>query len=202
MRNQSKNQINLVLIRHGATRSNREHRYLGSTEESLSAEGKAELFELRENAFYPEVDRLFTSPMKRCMETADVLYPDTKSIGIPEWKEMDFGEFEGKNYLDLKGDARYQAWIDSNGTLPFPNGESREMFISRCCDGIKKMCQLLEKEEIKTVGIIAHGGTMMALLSTYYGGEYFDYQVSNGKGYLCVLTIQNGEITITELRKL
>lgn len=36
-----------------------------------------------------------------------------------------------------------------------------------------------------TVGIIVHGGTIMALLSKYCGGDYYDYHVGNGRGYIC-----------------
>lgn len=193
MRNQSENQITVVLIRHGATKSNKERRYLGRTEESLSKNGVKDLLEYRKTQRYPKIPYLFTSPMKRCLETADILYPDVQPVIIPEWKEMDFGAFEGKNYMDLKEDKRYQAWIDSNGMLPFPDGESREEFILRCESGFQRMMkELMEitknyKRKVNTIGIIVHGGTIMALLSRYGGGDYFDYQVSNGGGYICTL---------------
>jgi len=57
---------------------------------------------------------------------------------VPEWTEMDFGAFEGHNYQELSGDPAYQRWIDSGGTLPFPEGESREEFIRRSVAGSKK----------------------------------------------------------------
>ena len=34
---------------------------------------------------------------------------------------------------------------------------------------------------------VVHGGTIMALLSKFGGGEYFDYQVPCGRGYQCLL---------------
>ena len=132
MWNRSENQIKLVMIRHGATVSNKEHRYLGTTDESLSEEGRSTLYKARKENIYSEVEYVFSSPMKRCLETAEILYPNQKPIVIPQWKEMDVGVVEGQNYMDLQGDARYQTWIDSNGTLPFPEGESREEFIERC----------------------------------------------------------------------
>ena len=52
---------------------------------------------------------------------------------------MDFGAFEGHNYQELSGDPAYQRWIDSGGTLPFPEGESREEFIRRNVAGYEKM---------------------------------------------------------------
>ena len=206
MRNWSENQVILVLIRHGATRANQEHRYLGRVDEALSEEGKKELVEYKTKQEYPLVDCLYTSSMKRCVQTAEILYSDLKPMEIEEWGEMDFGAFEGKNYIELKDDERYQAWIDSNGTLPFPEGESREEFILRCEKGFQRVLKELahekDRKQPKTIGMIVHGGTIMALLSRYCGGDYFDYQVKNGKGYICTINIWTDKTEITELRKI
>lgn len=208
MRNGTENQITLVMIRHGATKSNQQHRYLGRTEEVLSDEGKIELLNYKQLYCYPTIQHLFSSPMKRCIETAGILFPNLQPIIIPEWKEMDFGAFEGKNYMELKNDKRYQAWIDSNGTLPFPDGESREDYILRCARGFEHMTKEINaitkqnKSQEKTIATIVHGGTIMALLSKYYGGDYFDYQVANGKGYICMVKISDFKPVITDLKKI
>lgn len=204
MRNRSENKVEIVFIRHGRTPANRENRYLGKTDESLSLEGIEALRQEKAEKIYPEIDYLFASPMKRCIETADILYPGKVPILVPQWKEMDFGLFEGKNYQELNGDKQYQAWIDSGGTLPFPQGESRPCFLQRCSQGMYESvdrCRELFTGGVK-IGCVVHGGTIMALLSTFYGGEYFDYQVKNGRGYCCMLSLQNGRIYFTELRKL
>lgn len=185
MRNRTENQITLIFIRHGETEANKEHRYLGRTDEALSLEGREKLLQAYRQSHYPEAEMVFISPMRRCRETARLLYPLVPKKEIPEWVEMDFGDFEGKNYEDLKDDERYQEWIDSKGTLPFPNGESRETFIKRCMQGMDRMVQLLQGE--RKVAVIVHGGTIMALLSSLCGGEYFDYQVRNGEGFVCSL---------------
>lgn len=204
MRNRSENKVEIVFIRHGRTPANKEHRYLGKTDESLSPEGIEALRQEKAEKIYPEIDYLFASPMKRCIETADILYPGKDPILVPQWKEMDFGLFEGKNYQELNGDKQYQAWIDSGGTLPFPQGESRACFLQRCSQGMYESVD--RYRELFTggvkIGCVVHGGTIMALLSTFYGGEYFDYQVKNGRGYCCMLSLQNGRIYFTELRKL
>ena len=80
----------------------------------------------------PPVSRVFVSPLKRCIETAALLYPDITPEIIPDFRECDFGEFENKSYADLNGRADYQAWIDSGGEQPFPGGESRAQFAARC----------------------------------------------------------------------
>lgn len=213
MRNRSENQIEVYLIRHGATNANREHRYLGRTEEPLSEEGREELKAFQRQGIYPEpasLQALFVSPMERCRETAELLFGDYEQHIIPEFREMDFGLFEGKNYQDLQGDARYQAWIDSNGTLPFPEGESREGFIARCRRGFEEMLRIAtaegisRNEERKNIAAVVHGGTIMAVCSSFTDGEYFDFQIGNGEGYRCKVTVgqPSGEIQINELCKL
>lgn len=191
------------MIRHGAVKENSEHRYLGRTDVSLSREG---MEELKAKGPYPQIGLLFSSPMKRCLETAAILYPDKSPRIIEEWTEMDFGRFEGKNYLELQGDLEYQAWLDSNGTLAFPQGESREHFLNRCERGLYRMldqagsCQ--EKEETSPAGLLVHGGTIMALVSRFYGGDYFDYQVGNGEGYRGILVRQGKTLRIRGLEKI
>lgn len=210
----SENQMKIVMIRHGMTKSNHEHRYLGTTDESLSAAGVHQLWRKKHQNCYPKVKYLFVSPMKRCLETANILYPHICPIIIPEWQEMDFGAFEGKNYHDLKNDCRYQAWIDSNGTLPFPEGESREDFILRCDQGFWQMMALLRSKKTETnvivnngiadnypVAMIVHGGTIMSLLSKYHGDEYFSYQVANGNGFICSLKDRNS-LRMTNVEKI
>ena len=185
-------EIRLILIRHGATLSNKEGRYLGKSDESLSPEGIGILEKAVTDGYYPAADLLFSGPMKRCLETAQILYPGQAPILIPEWTEMDFGTFEGHNYKELSGDPDYQRWIDSGGTLPFPEGESREEFIRRSIAGYENMLRHMKSiwersavsgQSDRSVSAVVHGGTIMALLSHFMGGEYFDYQVKCGQGY-------------------
>lgn len=210
MRNGTENQMKmtLVFIRHGETKANRERRYLGKTEESISGKGAEDLLKYKKQNRYPRVDVLFSSPMKRCLQTAEILYPGLSPVVIPEWKEMDFGIFEYRDYEELKDNIRYQEWLDSNGQLPFPKGEGRDDFVLRCEKGFAKMwdilCRAAEEQgsDSITAGLVVHGGTIMALLSRYGKGDYFDYQVSNGKGYICRAEKTDGIVRITGLKEL
>ena len=79
--------------------------------------------------------------------------------------------------MELKGDAAYQRWIDSGGSLPFPGGESRESFAARCANAFNSL------NPGEDCAIIAHGGTLMAIMEKVTQGNYFDFQVKNGEGY-------------------
>lgn len=167
-----------ILIRHGQTRGNQEHRYIGCrTDEPLSPEGIAQL----EKGIYPPAAKIFVSPMKRCLETAALLYPGMPVEIIEDFRECDFGAFENKNYAELNGRADYQAWIDSGGETAFPGGESRAEFAARCVAAFERIGRQTED-----CALIAHGGTIMAIMEKYAHPPqgYFDFQVKNGDGFI------------------
>jgi alpha-ribazole phosphatase len=120
--------------------------------------------------------------MLRCIQTAQILFPGQEPVLCRELAEMDFGEFEYKNYRELNGDPRYQAYLDSGGTLGFPGGENPEDFKKRCLLGYHRMVEKARAEQRKTVAFVVHGGTIMAILEQYGIPEkpYFDWQVKNG----------------------
>lgn len=170
--------MRFALIRHGKTQGNLEHRYIGSrTDEPLCDAGRSMLQEKR----YPAVTRVFASPMKRCMETAQMLYPGIEPEIVEDFRECDFGAFENKNYAELNGRADYQAWLDSGGEMPFPGGECRAAFATRCADAFEK----LKASVCEDAALIVHGGTIMAIMERYAvpKGSYYDFQMKNGEGY-------------------
>lgn len=194
--------ITLYLIRHGATKSNKRHAYLGNTNEPLSNEGREQIIFYNEAGRYPKEKYnllIFSSPMLRCLQTKDILYQDTRAILFPEWKEIDFGRFEGKNYQDLNGDHDYQRWIDSGGVTAFPDGESRDEFVKRSMAGLELCIKCMEDYKQKSAVCIVHGGTIMAIMSSLTGGDYYDYQVKNGQGYEIELSIKNNNVQLEKL---
>ena len=188
--------MKLLLIRHGATPGNLEKRYVGRTDESLTQEsletlGK-EAKKIRELAGKPAA--IITSPMKRCLETAETLfpehdYPQVPRVQVEDLSECDFGEFENKNYKELSGNQDYQRWIDSNGTLPFPGGESREAFKHRSLTGFQKAVTQCIRNNIKTAALVIHGGTIMNIMEEYADRPraFYELHVKNGGGYLAEL---------------
>ena len=169
-----------ILIRHGLTKGNLEKRYIGCrTDEELCREGRETL----EKMLVPPVCRVFASPLRRCIETARILYPGIAPEPVPDFRECDFGLFENHNYTELNGRQDYQAWIDSGGEMPFPGCESRAQFAARC---VKAFHALRETKPAGDCALIVHGGTIMAIMEAYArpGGGYYDFQVQNGQGFI------------------
>lgn len=172
--------MSVILIRHGKTEGNLRHAYIGSrTDEPLCAQGIAEIIE----GEYPPAERVFVSPMTRCIETARLIYPDVPQTIINDFRECDFGDFEGKTYDELNGLDSYQTWINSCGEMPFPGGESKAAFSDRCVAAFDALTCLFERG---SAAFIVHGGTIMAIMEKYAVPHhgYYDYQIGNGNGYI------------------
>ena len=171
----------IYLIRHGMTAGNRKKRYIGRTDEPLCQEGRERLEKIRERGLYTEPVLLYVSPMLRCLETAQILFPGMEQNVIKNLRECDFGLFEGKNYAELNGRADYQAWIDSGGELPFPEGESRKTFAARCVAAFRQAMKTVTED----VAFVVHGGTIMAIMEACAKPpqNYFCWQVKCGEGF-------------------
>lgn len=181
--------LEVLLLRHGQTQGNLEKRYIGKTDEPLLMEDMERIQKVsslqkrlkQENLVRPQ--KLFVSPMLRCRQTAELLFPGQKQVVIDKLREMDFGRFEAKNYMELSADPAYQAWIDSGGRLLFPEGEDRECFIRRTMDGFLQMTEQAWQENCGQIAAVVHGGSIMAILSGLLQDDYFAYQVPNLAGY-------------------
>ncbi|MGN0696326.1 MAG: histidine phosphatase family protein [Oscillospiraceae bacterium] len=172
--------MRIIFIRHGMTAGNAEKRYIGRTDEPLSSEGMADIVRKK----YPPADIAVTSPMRRCIETVHIIYPHITPVICDELRECDFGDFEGKNYHELNGNAAYQKWIDSGGEDTFPNGGSPADFRKRCVEGF--LGTVKDHGENEVIAYIVHGGTIMSVLSELSEPKrgYYDFHRDNGCGYI------------------
>ncbi len=199
MRDRNENKIILTLIRHGKTAANHEARYIGSTDEGLSDDAEKELEALRGR--FKAQDMIFSSPMKRCLQSTHIIFNETDPVVINELKEMNFGDFEYKNYKELKDDMRYQAWIDGGGTGRFPNGESRDEFIERTMKGFYMLISMARTKGAHNIAAVVHGGTIMAILSTITPKDYFEFRCECAHGYTIELLINASNIEAGDLQE-
>lgn len=203
--------MKIYLIRHGATKGNIEHRYVGSTDEELDLKGRKELEEkikLGRHENFLNVERLYVSPLKRCRQTAEILYPGKKQIIVEDLKECSFGEFEYMNYQELNGNPDYQKFIDTNGECGFPGGETPADFQSRCVRAFRQVIdQLLtqgEEREEQTIAFVVHGGTIMAVLDKFSTPhkDYYSWQTGNGEGFSASVIMDGEGFYLGEIEKL
>ncbi|MVB11280.1 phosphoglycerate mutase GpmB [Caprobacter fermentans] len=175
------------LIRHGTTEGNEQGRYIGSTDLPVSEHGAEHLRALREKHPYPQAQAYLCSPLRRCTDTMKILYPDAKPILIPDLRECDFGDWEGKTAEEIaREDGRFRRWIAGNGEpVTPPNGEDGAAFSRRVCAAFEKIVEGLMRSGMTSAVLVAHGGVLMSILAAYGlpRAEFYDWITEPGCGY-------------------
>lgn len=173
--------LDLYLFRHGYTCYNKEKRYQGRTDLALLPEEWERIrpfpLELGEDSF------VYVSPALRSRQTAELLFPGTEQVVIPEFREMDFGVFEGRSADEMAEDPQYRQWVDSLCTASVPGGESLEEFENRVADRFERLVQKALGEGRSRLLIIAHGGTQMAVMDRFSQEKrpYWSWQTKPGE---------------------
>ncbi len=182
--------LKIHLIRHGATDANYKGQYIGSkTDLPLSPEGLNELRMMKEDIEYPQITRLYSSPLLRAKQSGAVLYPDVPMFLVEKMKEYDFGEFEGKTAKELELNPNFKDWV--SGKVSAPNGgEDNTEFIKRLCLGLNEIIVDMLNNDIDNAGVIMHGGAIMMLLSACAVPQKrsVEWNCEAGHGYSILVT--------------
>lgn len=179
-------------IRHAICEANEEGRYVGITESPVSKRGREELVKKAETHFYPDVDKVYVSPLKRCIATAAFLYPEGYARVMPELREMNFGDFEGKKLTEIKDLPEYKQFLKGGLNNPPPNGESVESVVRRCYEGLDFIINDMMKNGWHSAAVITHGGIIMNMLSCFGLPKYSpnDVVCDFGEGFTVMATAQ------------
>lgn len=147
----------LHLIRHAPTAGNAARQYIGWTDESVLAfEPLAE----------PTIEHVWGSDLKRCRQTAELLFPNADYHADRNWRECHFGGWERKTYAELQHDEHYRSWIDDPMGIMPPGGES----LTAMSDRIEQAVKALPAGNEFT--IVTHGGPIRYLLSLATGRPF------------------------------
>ena len=157
----------IQLIRNGLTSGNIEGRYIGHIDEPLSKEGNEQIAQMKKDYKYPAVEAVFSSPLKRCTETAKLIYPDRDPIIIDGFIEYNFGEFEGKTAEELETHPVFADWLAGKPGVSAPFGESNEAFANRIGQTMVKVVDGIIQSGITKTAIATPGGVIMALLEMF-----------------------------------
>ena len=171
----------IYLLRHGLTEYNAQKRYQGQRDIPLSPEGLAQL---RRADIDPKV--VYISTLQRTRQTAEVLFPDAELVPVDGLKEMCFGSFEGRNYIEMEHDPDYQAWVAANCESSCPDGERKDDFSDRVCRTFAALVDKALADGEEMLVILAHGGTQMAALERYGvpRRSYYRWCGPNAGGYV------------------
>ncbi|MEG1782898.1 MAG: histidine phosphatase family protein [Oscillospiraceae bacterium] len=184
----------LHLIRHGLTQGNLDGQYLGSgTDTPLCEQGIERLEALYEKFEYPKPEKLFVSPMKRAIQTAEILFPDEEYTIVSDLRECHFGEFEGKTFSQLmEKDPAFATWLDPKSGYQPKGGEASVDFAQRCVGVLDEIFMYMMKNGIFEAAAVCHGGVigMMLSLVAFPRKPTSEWTTDNGCGFTVQTTTE------------
>lgn len=172
----------LILIRHGQTDMNKDQLYYGRLDVPINETGKEQAENTRKNLVELEIDydKIYSSPMKRAYETAEIVnYKNLEIEKDDELREMDFGIFEGLSYKEIvkKYPEEMEKLKKDWKTYSYATGENPFMLQKRALKFLEKI------DKNKNNMVVTHWGIICTLLSFLFSSElegYWKYQVKNG----------------------
>jgi broad specificity phosphatase PhoE len=177
----------MILIRHGYT-GYPNGTFVGRSDVPLARDSVKEAEVFGERLRHEGVERLYTSCMKRAIETGEAI---GRALGLgisgrlKGINEIDFGDWEMSWWEDFRKEnpddyrkRKADPWsFDKYGMESWGQVRDRAMPVIR---------ELLERNEGKTIAVVCHGVTMRIIYSVLAG---LTAEQVNGKAYpfLCAL---------------
>lgn len=157
----------LYLFRCGTTKGNINSQYIGHTDLPLTTDSVSELKKIKAHEHYPRVGAVFSSPLKRCRDSASIMFEKNNIIVIDDFIEYNFGEFEGLTAEELKDSEEFKEWLRGDITATAPHGESNAEFAQRVCAAFEKVVDGCIKTGTTEFAIVGHAGVLMTILACY-----------------------------------
>ncbi|WP_134704045.1 alpha-ribazole phosphatase [Ammoniphilus sp. YIM 78166] len=151
-----------IWIRHGETDMNAQGRYVGHLDARLNQKGRNQALQLAQQLKNVKIDRIYSSDLTRCMETAGIIAASLPQQPTPiqALRELDFGEWDGFSYDDImRADPHHaQQWYQNPFEVAPPGGETLAMLSKRVDDWLRQLHRSLQDSQ--TAAIVSHGGVV------------------------------------------
>lgn len=173
----------LILVRHGLTDWNIEGRYQGRLDIPLNAEGRKQAEALRTRLENTPFERVYSSPLQRALETAQIIARGKPIRRDPRLAEIDHGDWQGKTHQEIATEWPHQwhAWKSDPDRFTPPGGESIAGVQSR----VREFLAEIEGEAILCV---SHGVVIQAFLAAMSRStEHIETVPSNGSLHILSL---------------
>jgi broad specificity phosphatase PhoE len=157
-----------LLVRHAA------HDWLGrglagrQGNVSLNAQGWLQAEALVGRLDGRPIHAIYSSPQPRATQTVAALAGRRrlKVHVMPAFDEIDFGDWTGREFAGLEGDAQWREWNEHRGSARVPGGESFLETQQRAVNGIE---QLRLRHPERTVLVASHADVIKAIVATALG---------------------------------
>jgi|SRR5271165_960854 len=162
------NETVLWLIRHPEPDASARDLCYGSLDVALSEEGTRQAHAIAEKLASVRFAAIYTSPKRRCAETAQAIARGGAVKEVEDLRELDFGTLEGRSYNEiavLHPDI-YRQWMDNPTETQFPQGESFCQMSKRVLSVVR---DVLARHVGESIALVTHGGPIRVILADALG---------------------------------
>lgn len=181
----------IYIIRHGKTELNKAKVLQGRSNFPLNEEGIRQAGEAAELLGDVSFSRVFSSPLTRAVQTAEILAPHIKPVIDERLIEMDYGPYEGADLTHLPPEIL--TFFSDFVHNPAPDGmEQLSSVVERAGEFLEDIRQISGDILISTHAIAMKG--ILEYLSPESKGRYWSKYIGNCAIYLA--TNSNGHIGV------
>lgn len=160
----------VIFVRHGQTSWNQEGKYQGHSDISLNERGIKQGNLVAKRLAKEKISAIYSSDLLRAQQTAKAIaeYHGLSVITKPEFREINFGIWEGLTYQEIMVDWSeiLTAMYSKPGEIGPPQGESFQVVKQRVTRALQ---ECVKEHQEQTIVLVSHGGTMRVLLCAALG---------------------------------
>jgi probable phosphoglycerate mutase len=150
----------LIVIRHGETDWNRQHRFQGQIDVPLNAVGRAQAERLARRLTRESFDVVVASDLQRAFATAQAAAGARPIETDPLWREQAFGVAEGLDATTIaqQHPELWAQWLRHDADYALPGGgESVRAFHDRVLRGLQRVARA---HAGRRIAVFTHGGVL------------------------------------------
>src|SRR5262245_18496734 len=131
----------LIVMRHGETDWNRQHRFQGQIDVPLNASGRAQAERLAHRLADEAFDVVVSSDLLRARTTAELAARGRALVCEPLWREQSFGVLEGLDAPTIieQHPQLWTHWLRHDADYALPGGESVRAFHTRVMQALQRV---------------------------------------------------------------
>lgn len=177
--------IEMQLIRAGITQGNINGILIGTKDEPLAQTAQKNIKKNVEQMYYDAVERVYSSPLIRCMQSAQIIYPDISCIVNDDLRPLDIGELTNMPIYKAKYSKLFDDWADSDTIQPLGGGENPNLFEIRCTKCIREILNTCAEEGVSSIAVFSHRLYINTLLKHFIVPKnvYYNWRIPHGKSY-------------------
>jgi len=180
----------LYYIRHGEGVDNVARRFsYKNPDNPLTERGRLQALQTAQHLAARSFDGIYCSPMKRALETAQIIASPLKAdpIVMEEFREVNVGDLEGMPFNDENWSIYHHLvneWSSGNTRASFPGGEDYETLWKRMHRGL---LQILTDRKGQVLLLVGHAGIFSATLKDLCPGTDLNW-LKSAEYYNCAIT--------------